>query len=384
VGAIWQHAEASAPRVLVAEDQPHVRDALRLLLKSAGFQITDVATPAALLAELSARPYDALLLDLNYTRDTTSGAEGLELLPSIRQLDRTLPVVVMTAWGTVDVAVEALHRGADDFIQKPWDNTRLVSLLRAQMENSRQLRRKQAQKEFESEELREIQAGLLPKEIPQVDGCRIAVEWHPAGDVGGDYFDVLPYGPGRVGLCIADVAGKGVPAALLMSNLQAAARAHASETIAPKDFCARLNGVACANTSRGRFTTFFYARLDTVQQRVTYCNAGHNAPLLVRADGSCERLDEGGPVFGEFPETEYAEGEVPLRSGDRLVLFTDGVTEAYNANGAEFGERRLIELVRQLRHMDSAAMEARILAAVRAHTGGQLQDDATLMIVAAE
>jgi DNA-binding NtrC family response regulator len=109
VGAICQHAEASAPRVLVAENQPHVRDALRLLLKSAGFQITDVATPAAVLAELSARPYDALLLDLNYTRDTTSGAEGLELLPSIRQLDRTIPVVVMTAWGTVEVAVEALR-----------------------------------------------------------------------------------------------------------------------------------------------------------------------------------------------------------------------------------------------------------------------------------
>src|SRR6266542_2527288 len=134
---------ASPDRVLVADDQRDVLEALRLLLKGEGFAIETASSPAAVLAALDVKDFDVVLMDLNYARDTTSGHEGLDLLARIRELDATLPVIVMTAWGTVDLAVEAMRRGARDFVQKPWDNTRLLTTLRTQIALGRALRRGQ-------------------------------------------------------------------------------------------------------------------------------------------------------------------------------------------------------------------------------------------------
>src|SRR5438093_5617134 len=131
---------SNAPRVLIADDQPDVLEALRLLLKNERYQIELVNSPAGVLNELDAREFDLVLMDLNYARDTTSGQEALDLLSRIQALDSTLPVVVMTAWSSVKVAVEAMRRGARDFIQKPWENERLLSILRTQIELSRALR----------------------------------------------------------------------------------------------------------------------------------------------------------------------------------------------------------------------------------------------------
>src|SRR2546421_36741 len=125
------------PRVLIADDQPAVMEALRLLLKGEGCGIKAVASPADVIEALSRQSFDAALIDLNYTRDTTSGQEGLDLLARVREIDPTLPVVVMTAWGSVELAVEAMQRGARDFVQKPWDNARLLSILRTQTELAR-------------------------------------------------------------------------------------------------------------------------------------------------------------------------------------------------------------------------------------------------------
>ncbi|MBC7933500.1 MAG: response regulator, partial [Rubrivivax sp.] len=129
------------PRVLIADDQPAVIEALRLLLKSEDFEIKAVASPSDVSDALARQPFDVALIDLNYTRDTTSGQEGLDLLARLRELDPTLPVVVMTAWGSVELAVEAMQRGARDFVQKPWDNARLLTILRTQAELARALRR---------------------------------------------------------------------------------------------------------------------------------------------------------------------------------------------------------------------------------------------------
>src|ERR687888_288758 len=136
-------ARPSEPRVLIADDQPDVLEALRLLLKAEGFQLETASSPAGVLAAVEAREFDVALIDLNYARDTTSGEEGLNLLSRIQGIDPTLPVVVMTAWGSVEVAVEAMRRGARDFIQKPWDNARLLAIIRTQVELSRALRRGQ-------------------------------------------------------------------------------------------------------------------------------------------------------------------------------------------------------------------------------------------------
>ena len=134
---------SSTPKILIADDAPDIREALRLLLKGQGFRTESVESPAAVLAALQAQEFDLVLLDLNFTRDTTSGAEGLELLPRIGALDSTLPVVILTAWGTVEIAVEAMRQGARDFVEKPWDNERLLAIVRNQVELRRALRQEQ-------------------------------------------------------------------------------------------------------------------------------------------------------------------------------------------------------------------------------------------------
>ncbi|HKS96179.1 MAG TPA: response regulator, partial [Terriglobia bacterium] len=132
--------DSAAPIVLIADDQRDVLESLRLLLKGEGYQVEAVTSPAGVLAAVQARDFDCLLMDLNYTRDTTSGQEGLNVLARLQDIDATLPVVVMTAWGSVEVAVEAMRRGARDFIQKPWENARLIAIIRTQIELSRALR----------------------------------------------------------------------------------------------------------------------------------------------------------------------------------------------------------------------------------------------------
>src|SRR5437588_2131314 len=164
------------PRVLIADDQPAVIEAMRLLLKGEGFEIKAVASPADVVEGLSRQTFDVALIDLNYTRDTTSGREGLDLLARVREIDRTLPVVVMTAWGSVGLAVEAMRRGARDFVQKPWDNERLLTILRTQVELARALR-KGARLEAENQMLRaDGGGGTRPLLIAASEAMRPALE----------------------------------------------------------------------------------------------------------------------------------------------------------------------------------------------------------------
>ena len=381
---------APVARTLIADDQPDVLVALRLLLRGAGYQTEAVNSPAAVLDAIRQRDFDVVLMDLNYARDTTSGQEGLDLITNIRSLDSTLPVVVLTAWGTVELAVEAMHRGVRDFVQKPWDNSHLLKSLRTQIELGRK-RRQQRRLDAESQtvnhklqqeltESQEIQEALLPKELPSIEGFEIAVAWKPARAVGGDYFDVLKFSDRHTAFCIADVAGKGMPAALLMSNVQAVLKSFASDVVAPGDLCARVNSVMCDNMVAHRFITCFYALLDTQNKKLLYTNAGHCPPMLVR-DSTCVRMKEGGPVLGIFPDRRYLQEEIELRTGDSLVLFTDGVTEARNAAGKEFGEDRLRELLTAGQKVSANELRDRIMAAVGEFSGGQMHDDATLMVL---
>jgi sigma-B regulation protein RsbU (phosphoserine phosphatase) len=320
-------------RVLIAEDQADVTEALRMVLKQEGFDTQAVSSPNAALAALASERFDLLLMDLNYTRDTTSGVEGLDLLRQVRQMDSGMPVIVMTAWGSVELAVEAMRRGAADFLQKPWDNWRLVGMVRNQMERGQQLRKAESERDREMREAGELQKRLLPKHITQIPGINIAVDWKPARILGGDYFDVLRFADGSVGLCIADVEGKGVAAALVMSNLQSAVKAFAAPSVEPQNLCARLNAIFCEDVQTERSISFFYARLDPAARRLVYANAGHWPPLLMRSDGTDERLDSGGAVLGRLPNWKYEQREAVLRSGDFLVLFTDGVPKQRTAPG---------------------------------------------------
>jgi sigma-B regulation protein RsbU (phosphoserine phosphatase) len=372
------------PRVLIADDQADLVDALRLLLKPEGIAMEAASSPDAAVAALRSQPFDLVLMDLNYSGDTTSGREGMDLVSRIQSIDANLPVIVMTGWGSVDLAVEAMRHGVRDFVQKPWDNQALLHLLRTEIELGRDRRLKAEAEERELSEARRIQRKLLPSAVPDMDGFEIAASWQPAAGVGGDCFDAIGFGRNRLGLSIADVVGKGIPAALLMSNLQAAVRAFATDAAEPQDLCQQVNRILCGHIAEGRFISFFYCVADADLGVLTYANAGHYPPLLVRTDGTVERLDAGGAVLGVFPDGAYVQGCTSLAGGDRLVLFTDGITEARDDGDREFGEERLTALAVEHRACSAPALQARLLDAVAAFTGGRFHDDATLIVLAAE
>jgi len=229
------------------------------------------------------------------------------------------------------------------------------------------------------ERAREIQQALMPVTLPQIQGCELAAGCQPARMVGGDYFDAIRLGDARAAIAIGDVSGKGMAAALLMSNLQAIVRAFAPGELAPNELCAKANQLIAANVAPGKYITFFYAVIDTARMRLDYCNAGHNPPILRRRDGTLEWLREGGPVLGVLPTAPYAAGSVELRSGDCLVLYTDGITEAYNAADEEFGEERLIRALDQPAGVAEESRQ-RIMVAVTEFSNGNFHDDATMMI----
>ncbi len=239
--------------------------------------------------------------------------------------------------------------------------------------------REQAQ---EYEEAREIQQGLMPKELPQLPGLEVSGSSRPARIVGGDYFDVFRVGASRLGLCIADVSGKGMPAALLMSNLQAVVKAQARVNTSPKELVEEVNLVMLRNTTEGKFITLFYGVLDLDRRTLQYVNAGHNAPVLTRGDGVQLRLEQGGLIVGAFQESAYVQAEVQLRSGDRLVLFTDGLSEAVDGNDEEFGEGRVAEALRRNRHLSAPALHSSLMDSVSEFCGGEFNDDATVVVVA--
>jgi phosphoserine phosphatase RsbU/P len=383
--AVWTTPELPVRRrVLIAEDQPDVIEAIRLVLKQEEIDTHAVTSPSAAIAALTSEDFDLVLMDLNYTRDTTSGTEGLDLLKRVQQTHSAVPVIVMTAWGSVELAVEAMRRGAADFIQKPWDNWRLVGLVRNQMERRRELLKLENEHDREMREAGEIQKRLLPKHITQIPGLDIAADWKPARVLGGDYFDVLRFADGSVGLCIADVEGKGVPAALVMSNLQSAVKAFASSEVEPKALCRRLTNIFCEDMQAERFISFFYGRLVPATRRLEYTNAGHCPPLLIHTDGRSEKLATGGAVLGRLPDWQYEQGQVTLSVDDKLVLFTDGVTEAENSLEEEFGEERVAACVHSGPASNAADLQRRLLTNVAEHCGNRFHDDATLMIVAAK
>ena len=244
--------------------------------------------------------------------------------------------------------------------------------------------RSAAQLEQQDKELQrahEMQQSLLPAMIPQIPGYSIAGAWQPARVVGGDYFDVLRLDDHRLGICIADVAGKGMASALLMANVQAIVRAFAKDSESPAHVCSRINRLLCDSVAKGKFVTFIYGVLDSETRVWEYCNAGHLYPLVVSRD-SIQKLEDGDAVLGVFPEWRYKNSSVELKSGDRLLLFTDGITEASCDDGVEFGEANIAAVVRAYKGDSVLELNELILARASQFCRSRFEDDATLLVVA--
>ena len=257
-----------------------------------------------------------------------------------------------------------------------------VAAIRIERERLAELEHARRRMASELEQAAEIQSQFLPACAPQVPGLELAGFNASCRTVGGDYYDFLTYPDGRVAVMVGDVCGKGMPAALLMMGLQARVQVLAGEPNPPAVVVDKLNRVLAAAALNTRFISFFFALLDPASGELAYSNAGHNPPLLIRANGTLEWLTEGGPVLGIVPNAAYDEVRCVLNSGDVAVLYSDGVTDATNAQVEDFGEARLSEVLQQVHHCSADAILSALTKSVKDWAAGTpAPDDITVVVI---
>ena len=280
-------------------------------------------------------------------------------------------------WGGIFARFEDIDHNS--FAMVSFDEVSQVLEVERQKIIQRQEADRRAAQELEI--AKQVQARLFPQHLPSLKTLEFAGMCIQARQVGGDYYDFIALGEDRVGLVIGDVSGKGIAAALMMSNLHANLRSHcAIAADEPERLLRSVNRFFYENTTDSAYATLFFADYNDKERRLRYVNCGHLAALLLRADGSLERLDSTGTVVGLFSEWECMTGECELQPGDTLALYTDGVTEAFNDASEEFGEQRLLETLHQRQELPALELARAVVDEVRGFNVGEQHDDITLIV----
>lgn len=367
--------------ILIAEDQEHVREALAMLLRGHAYEVQLCASPGEALAAAQQNIPDLAMFDMNYQRDSTSGLEGLELIQRLRAMDATVPIIALTAWGNVDLAVSAMKHGASDFIEKPWRNDALVDKVKSLIGRAQELRSSQRVSEYERQDAQQLQTRIVPQRHLVTQGIELFGDSVPAGVVGGDYFGVWQPAPDMLHFCVADVSGKGTPGALIAAMLYASVSTLSSSSNSPEIVLAQVETTLRNQLGVGHYVTIFYGVLDLRSRVLHYVNAGHCPPILRRQNGSIESLGPTRPVLGFMLDADFHSERLALVDGDRLLLYTDGVSEAADDSGEEFGHERLTGLVAGPQEESLQQRYAKIMSDVGTHAAGKFTDDATLLLI---
>jgi serine phosphatase RsbU (regulator of sigma subunit) len=367
--------------ILVADDQEHVREALSMLLRGHGYSVMTCSSPGEATAAARQRPPDLAMIDMNYQRDSTSGLEGLQLIERLRQVDGTVPIIALTAWGNVDLAVSAMKHGASDFVEKPWRNDALLEKVRTLTQQVQQRRSSQRISDYEREDAQQLQARIVPRRHVVAEGIELVGECTPAGVVGGDYFGVWQPAADSLHFCVADVSGKGTPGAMIAAMLYASLSTLSAANDSPDSILGRLETILRNQLGEGHYVTIFYGVFDLKSRTLNFVNAGHCPPILRRANGEIESLSSTRPVLGLVLDAEFRSERLRLAAGDRLLLYTDGVTEAGNDGGEEFGAERLAALLEYQSDQPLLEEFGGIMDSVRGHARGTFGDDATLLLI---
>ncbi len=305
----------------------------------------------------------------------------------VRPTTRSELVVPMTSEGKVigafNLENDALdaYRPRDERILMSLANQAAISVQRARL--MREVLRTQ-RLQHEVELARRIQESFLPHGDPAAPGYDISGRTIPSLEVGGDLYDYVRITKDQLGILIADVAGKGIPAALILATFQAAFKSEIRNQYEIKRILANVNRLLCESTRPEQFVTAFYGVLDLPRRLLTYANAGHNPPILLRADGRIETLGEGGLILGTFAEARYEQARVDLLAGDHLLLYTDGATECVGADGEQFGVERLTRVLQDHKGMTAAEIRLAIEDEILRHCEGQTSDDVTMVVLKVE
>ncbi len=313
-------------RFLVVDDDRVTNRVLQMQLRTLGYQV-DVATSGEeALTRLNAAPPDLIFLDISMP-----GMSGLEVLECIRSQNLDLAVIMTTAFGSEQVAIDALRHGADDYLRKPFDTHEFKAVLQrtvTQLELRRQNVALRHQLEIELMRAAEIQADLLPSEVPPLPGFELAARCVPAREVGGDFYDWQTPLPGILTLSLCDVMGKGMPAALMMATVRAVMRSVVRKS-APVEAIKDIGAALDQDLDRaGQFVTLFLAQLDSAARCLTFVDAGHGHVVLRRADGTLQQLQPRGLPLGVLPDQHYQQGQLVFNPDDMLIVYSDGLVDA--------------------------------------------------------
>jgi phosphoserine phosphatase RsbU/P len=362
------------PKILVVEDEPNIALGLEDDLRLEGYDVEVLGNGAAATRRARECAFDLILLDV-----MLPGKSGFEVCRELRRAHLSTPIILLTARTQEDDRVRGLDLGANDYVAKPFLRRELLARVRGQIRHAQENRQDQQSLDQELQAACDVQQRLLPQCQPVLPGLDYAGLCQPARGVSGDYYDFIPLGPGRVALLVADVSGKGMPAALLGASLHAAVRAWAP---AAGTSCgavlAEVNRLLYQTTAAERFATVFYAVYDAAMETLTYANAGHYPPLLVR-NSTCLRLDTLTAPIGLFATMKPVERSVRLVAGDWLLVVSDGIPEACNFSGEEFGERNVLALFDEREQMPAAEFCRLAIRSAEQFTAGAAADDMTVI-----
>jgi sigma-B regulation protein RsbU (phosphoserine phosphatase) len=273
--------------------------------------------------------------------------------------------------GSFDERDEIILRRLGDYAALALENARYVAALREKRRMEEELIAAQR-----------VQNNLLPHELPRLPGVDLAAVYVPCLAVGGDCYDALVLPDGQLGVALGDIAGKGLTAAMMMANLQALFRVEARRGSAPHEVVAAMSRLFYESTEAHQFATFFYGILDAATGRLRTCSAGHEPLILIRADGTQDEAPLGGPLLGIFPDLSYVTTEVALEVGDLCAVYSDGITEQFDASGAFYGRDRLVDVLRSARDRSAAELVDAVCASVRRFAGETpAADDLTLLVL---
>ena len=369
-------------RILVVDDEPDLEplmlQRMRRQIRAGRYEFVFAGNGVEALEKLAAdSTIDMVLSDINMPQ-----MDGLTLLEQIPQVNPNLRAVIISAYGDMQNIRTAMNRGAFDFVTKPvdFDDLRVtvdrtlqhIAEWRAALDSRDRLVALQNELDVASK----MQQSILPKTFPSSTTYETFGTMHPALDVGGDFFDVVRLQDGRVGLAIADVSGKGVPAALFMMSSRTLLKGSAISYHDPGKVLAEVNTLLQEDETDSMFVTMLYAVYDPETGVFTYASGGHDAPLLVRPDGSSTLLPlTGGIALGVVPGIEYRQATHHVEPGETIVLYTDGVTEAMNHDGELFGLEGLRSYFEATPPGDSEATGLQVMQAVSAFAGDAPQSD---------
>ena len=369
-------------KILVVDDEPDLelllRQKFRRKVRKGELTLVFAQNGVEALEQLKVHPdVDMVLSDINMPQ-----MDGLTLLHQLNQLNYDLRAVIVTAYGDMKNIRTAMNRGAFDFVTKPLDFKDLettISKTLAHLEVMRDALRSRDELVALRQELgvaARMQESILPTSFPEDPRYEIHAWMTPAKEVGGDFYDFFKLEDGRIGVVMADVSGKGVPAALFMMVSRTLMKGTAIGENEPAKCLSEVNQLLVESNEESMFVTVFYASFDPATGILEYANAGHNLPFIVKDDGEVHPVDcDAGLVLAIMPGFDFPGGSVQLEPGDSVFFYTDGITEAMDENGVEFGEDELTVVLAEAAGSNAATFNRKAVQAVQAHAGEAAQSD---------